>query len=140
MRRTQSEYADKRNQDMQNTRIRSFVLRVNQHVRRTTAPCLCGVFVVVWWCFCTSVFCGGVLVVVCLWWRSCADLFLLVFSCRSFCGGVLVVVWSCLCGGVLVPVFLWWCGDVFLCWCGGVFVVVFLWWCSCGGVCVVVLV
>ena len=70
--------------------------------------------------------------VVCLWWRSCADLFLLVFSRRSFCGGVLVVVWSCLCDGVLVP--------VFLCWCGGVFVVVFLWWCSCGGVCVVVLV
>ena len=78
--------------------------------------------------------------VVCLWWRSCADLFLLVFSRRSFCGGVLVVVWSCLCDGVLVPVFLWWCGDVFVlvwwCFCGGVLVVVFLRWCLCGGACV----
>ena len=78
--------------------------------------------------------------VVFLWWRSCADLFLLVFSRRSFCGGVLVVVWSCLCGGVLVPVFLWWCGDVFVlvwwCFCGGVLVVVFLRWCLCGGACV----
>ena len=122
--KTQNEYADKRNPEMQNTiRIRSFVLRVNQHVRRTTAPCTCGVFVVVWWCFCTGVFCGGVLVAACLWWCCFADLFLLVFSCWSFCGGVFVVVWSCLCGGVLVPVFLWWFGGSF---CGGVLAVVFV--------------
>ena len=114
---------------MQNTRIRSFVLRVDQHVRCTTAPCLCGVF------------CGGVVVFLyfCfLWWCSCGGVLVLIFFCWCSRAGLFVVVWSCLCGGVLAPVFLWWCGDVFvLVWSG---VVVFLWWCSCGGVCVVVLV
>ena len=50
--------------------------------------------------------CGGVFVVVFLWW--------------CFCGGV--------CGGVLVVVFLWWCFVVVFLWwcfCGGVFVAVF---------------
>ena len=47
--------------------------------------------------------CGGVCVVVFLWWCSC--------------GGVLVAVfvWWCLCGGVFVAVFVWRClcgGDV----------------------------
>ena len=67
-----------------------------------------------WW-FCVGA-CGGVVVLVFLWWCSC--------------GGILVVVilWWCLCGGVCVVVFAWWC------LCGGVcvvffFVVVFLWWC-----------
>ena len=46
--------------------------------------------VFLWW------WCDGVSVL-CLRWR--------------FCGGVLVVVflWWCFCGGVLVVVFLWWC-------------------------------
>ena len=48
-------------------------------------------------------FCGGVCVVVFLWW----------------CGGVVVFLWRCFLGGVCVVVFLWRCG-------GGVFVVVFL--------------
>ena len=75
--------------------------------------------------------------VVCLWWRSCADLFLLVFSCRSFCGGVSVVVFLWCFSGVVAVVFLWWCfcvgAVVFLCWCscGGVLAVVFVWWCLC---------
>ena len=49
-----------------------------------------------------KVLCGGVFVVVFVWW--------------CFCGGVLCGVF---CGGVLVVVFLWWC---FLrwCFCGGV--------------------
>ena len=54
--------------------------------------------VFLWWCFCRGVvvfFCGGDVMV-----------FL-----RCVCGGVFVVVflWWCSCGGVLVVVFLWWC-------------------------------
>ena len=41
-----------------------------------------GVFVVVWWCFCGGVFCGGVCVVMFLGW----------------CGWV-VFLWWCSCGG-----------------------------------------
>ena len=50
---------------------------------------------------------------------------------KVLCGGVFVVVfvWWCFCGGVLCGVFLWWCGGVlvvvFLWWC-------FLRWCFCG--------
>ena len=50
--------------------------------------------VVVWWCFCGDRWCGGVCVVVFLFW----------------CGGVFVLV--CFCGGVV---------EVFLCFCDGVF-------------------
>ena len=64
--------------------------------------------------------CGGVLVVVFLWWC-----FLWWCWFLWWCGGVFVVVW-CFCGGGVVfcggvVVFLWWCG---------VFVVLFLWWCG----------
>ena len=48
--------------------------------------------------------CGGVLVVVFVWWSFCSGVF------------VMVIVWWCLCGE-----FLWWC------FCGGV--VVFVRWC-----------
>ena len=138
-RRTQIEYADKRNTEMQNTmRIRSFGLRANQHVRRTTAPCICGVFVVVWWCFCTGVFvvvflwwcvCGGVLVLIFFWWCSRAGLFVVVFL--WWCGRVCVVVFlcRCVCGGVVVL-------FVVVRWCFCVGVVVFLRWCLCSGACV----
>ena len=101
---------------------------------------------VVGWCFCGGVcvvmflwWCGWV---VFLWWCFCGGVVVLL----CFCGGVVVFLWWCFCG-VLVVVFLWWCscGGVFVvvwwCFCGvpcgGVFGVVFLWWCFCGGVCVV---
>ena len=57
---------------------------LDPNFRRTHA------FVAVWWC-------GGVFVVVFLWWCFCGGV---------FCGGVFVVlVWWCFCGGVFVAVF-----------------------------------
>ena len=113
--------------------------------------CFCGgVLVVVflwwflWWCFCGGVvvflcWCGSVFVEVFLWWCSCGGVFVLVWWC--FCVGVVMFLWWCFCGGVLVVVFLWWCfcGGVFgVVSCGGVLVVVFSSLCLCGGVFVVV--
>ena len=52
--------------------------------------------------------CGGVLVVVCLWWCSWV-----VFLCWCSCAGVFVVVFLKVCScSVLVVVFLWCCGVV----------------------------
>ena len=86
-----------------------------------------------WWC-------GGVFVVVFLWWCFCGGVFVVVFLRWCFCVGVVVFLWWC--GDVFVVVFLWWCfcvgAVVFLCWCGDVFVVVFLSLCLCGGAFVVV--
>ena len=58
-----------------------------------------------WWC-------GGVYVVVFLWWCFCGGVF--VWWC--FCSGV-VFLW-CFCGGVCVLVFLW-CFRLKLDWSGG---------------------
>ena len=133
IRRTQSEYADKRNHDMQNTSCKSTC--ASHH---SAVPLWC----FLWWC-------GGVFVllffvVVFLWWCVCGGVLVLIFFCWCSRAGLFVVVFLWWCGRVCVMVFLCrcFCGGVvmFLCWCGGVFVVVFLWWCSCGGVCVVVLV
>ena len=71
-----------------------------------------GVFVVVfvWWRFCDGV--HGVFVVV--WWCFCV--FVMVWWC--FCGGVVVFSWCCFCDGVPgVFVVVWWCfrGGVFVC-------------------------
>ena len=52
-----------------------------------------------------KVLCGGVFVVVFVWWCFCGGVL-----CGVFCGGVVVFLWWCFCGGVF---------------CGGVFVVVF---------------
>ena len=43
--------------------------------------------VVVWWCFCGDRWCGGVFVVVFVWWCLCAGVFVVVFLCLCFCGG-----------------------------------------------------
>ena len=70
--KTQKKYAEhKANTQISATKICK-TLRVNQHVRRTTAPCLCGVF------------CGGVVVFLyfCfLWWCSCGGVFVVAFLC-----------------------------------------------------------
>ena len=65
-----------------------------------------------WWCFRVdfavvflSCFCGGG-----RWWR-CGGIFVVVFLWWCFCGGVFVVVflWWCFRGGVFVVV--WWCSE-----------------------------
>ena len=68
--------------------------------------------------------CGGVLVVVFLWWCFCGGVFC---GGVGFCGGVVVFVWWCGVFAVVVLFFVvvWWC------FCSGV---VFLWFCFCGGV------
>ena len=68
--------------------------------------CFCGVGGVSWGGVCVVVFlfwCGGVLVLVFLWWWWCFCFGVVVFLCLCFCGGG---------GGVF---------EVFLCFCGGVF-------------------
>ena len=95
--------------------------------------CWCG-GVFLWWCgvvvfFFVVVWCGGVCVVVFVWWCLCGGVCVVVFLWWWFC--VFVFLWRRSCGGVFVFLWLCFCGGVFG---GGVFLVVFLWLCFCGGV------